>query len=66
MIYVIMKWNGESRMLNLMSTLVSPLPLEIKALYKYVTHNWTQVQSFLTVTEEINIIFIMVLECRCF
>lgn len=53
-------------MLNLMLTLVSPLPLEITALYKYVTHNWTQVQSFLTVTEEINIIFIMVLECRCF
>lgn len=53
-------------MLNLMLTLVSPLPLQITALYKYVTHNWTQMQSFLSVTEEINIIFIMVFECRFF
>lgn len=53
-------------MLNLLLTLVSPLPLEITALYKYVTQNWTQVQSFLSVTEDINIIFIMVFECRCF
>lgn len=61
-----MKWNGENRMLNLMLTLVSPLPLQITALYKYVTHNWTQMQSFLSVTEEINIIFIMFFECRFF
>lgn len=42
-------------MLNFMLMLVSPL--EITILYKYITHNYTQAQSSVSSTEEINIKF---------
>lgn len=51
-----MKWNGESRMLSLMLTLVSPLPLEITVLGKYITEPDTSTE-FSSVTEEISSIF---------